>query len=216
MDISWNEEVDVVVVGYGLSGAVAAIEAHDAGARVLILEKGEYPGGLSILAGGAVTCAHDVEATTEYLTQTSGGRLDDNLIGSFAQGLVDVEQYVRKLAEVNNARVVIEAMPHMGLPVYPFAGRDTFYFVRVLDVPGFKGFSWVQRLKPAGVNLMKVAMDNIEVRQINVLLSTPAKRLVTGGNSMVIGVVAESAGKEIAMKARCAVILACGGFEQNQ
>ena len=35
----WDYEADVVVVGYGGAGAAAAIEAHDAGATVLILEK---------------------------------------------------------------------------------------------------------------------------------------------------------------------------------
>ena len=35
----WNEAADVVVVGYGGAGAVAAIAAHDEGAKVLILEK---------------------------------------------------------------------------------------------------------------------------------------------------------------------------------
>jgi 3-oxosteroid 1-dehydrogenase len=35
----WSEEADVVIVGYGGAGAVAAITAHDAGAKALILEK---------------------------------------------------------------------------------------------------------------------------------------------------------------------------------
>jgi succinate dehydrogenase/fumarate reductase flavoprotein subunit len=35
----WDFEADVVVVGYGGAGAVAAITAHDAGAKILILEK---------------------------------------------------------------------------------------------------------------------------------------------------------------------------------
>ena len=35
----WTEEAEVVVVGYGSAGAVTAIAAHDAGAKVLILEK---------------------------------------------------------------------------------------------------------------------------------------------------------------------------------
>jgi len=35
----WHGEVDVVVVGYGGAGAAAAITAHDAGAKVLILER---------------------------------------------------------------------------------------------------------------------------------------------------------------------------------
>ncbi len=34
---TFEEEVDVVVVGYGFAGGVSAIEAHDAGAKVLVV-----------------------------------------------------------------------------------------------------------------------------------------------------------------------------------
>jgi len=39
--IHWADETDVLICGYGLAGATAAIEAHDLdpGADVLILEK---------------------------------------------------------------------------------------------------------------------------------------------------------------------------------
>lgn len=40
--------VDVVVVGAGYAGGRAAIAAHDAGAKVMILEKMSHPGGISI------------------------------------------------------------------------------------------------------------------------------------------------------------------------
>ena len=45
----WDEEADVVVVGYGFAGSAAAIAAHDAGAKVLMLEKApeEHKGGNS-------------------------------------------------------------------------------------------------------------------------------------------------------------------------
>lgn len=48
----WDLEADIVVVGYGLSGAVAAIECHDAGASVIVLEKMPQEGGISRTAGG--------------------------------------------------------------------------------------------------------------------------------------------------------------------
>ena len=35
----WDREADVVIVGFGAAGAVAAITAHGAGPNVLILEK---------------------------------------------------------------------------------------------------------------------------------------------------------------------------------
>jgi 3-oxo-5alpha-steroid 4-dehydrogenase len=44
---------DVIIVGYGVAGATAALEAVDAGARVLVLDRG-YGGGASGLSGGVV------------------------------------------------------------------------------------------------------------------------------------------------------------------
>ncbi len=37
----WDEVADVVIAGYGSTGLPAAIEAHDAGARVLIIDKND-------------------------------------------------------------------------------------------------------------------------------------------------------------------------------
>jgi succinate dehydrogenase/fumarate reductase flavoprotein subunit len=224
MNRKWDKETDVLVLGYGLAGAVAAIEAHDSGAEVIILEKSQYPGGCSILSAGMVLCARDVEGATDYLVHTSGGRVDASLIRTFAQNLVDNELYLKKLAAVNGATINNTKAAEPGkeedlgyIPVgYPFPGYKTFYRAAVQEVPGFKGFPWVQRLRPAGVNLMKVVMDNVEKRIIEVLLSTPATRLVTDPSRAVIGVTARTAEKEIAIKAHRAVVLACGGFEQNK
>ncbi|MFC1870488.1 FAD-binding protein [Chloroflexota bacterium] len=212
----WDQETEVVVVGYGLAGAVAAIEAHDAGARVLILEKGVYPGGLSILAGGGVKCVGDVEGATNYLRITAGGRIDEELIRPFAQGLSENEEYLKELCRINEARL-IQRKTVKGLfqGVYPLPGRDSFYVVQVQEIPGFHGFPWVQRLRLRGVNLLKLVFDHVEKRGIKVLLSTPAKRLVTDAEGAVTGVVAQNGVKEITIKASRAVIMATGGFEQS-
>jgi succinate dehydrogenase/fumarate reductase flavoprotein subunit len=98
---------------------------------------------------------------------------------------------------------------------YAYPGGDTFYRTRVAEIPGFTGYDWVRRLTPQGVNMMHLVFGNVERRAIKIRKSTPAKRLVTDSSGVVIGVVAVEEGKEISIRARRGVILACGGFEQN-
>src|SRR6476619_1759268 len=46
------ERYDVVVVGFGMAGGSAALEAARSGARVLLLERAAVYGGTSAMAGG--------------------------------------------------------------------------------------------------------------------------------------------------------------------
>src|SRR6185369_13582095 len=50
----WDREADVVVVGFGCAGACAAIEAAEAGADVLLLERAGGGGGTSAMSGGLI------------------------------------------------------------------------------------------------------------------------------------------------------------------
>ncbi len=50
----WDLTVDVVAVGSGLGGMTAAIVAHDAGKKALVLEKAPKLGGVSAYSGGEV------------------------------------------------------------------------------------------------------------------------------------------------------------------
>ena len=45
-------ETDVVIIGYGGAGAVASVAAHDAGAKVLIVESSSHGGGNTLLSMG--------------------------------------------------------------------------------------------------------------------------------------------------------------------
>lgn len=51
---SWDEEYDVVVVGSGGAGFAAAITANALGSDVIILEKGAYVGGTTLVSGGGM------------------------------------------------------------------------------------------------------------------------------------------------------------------
>jgi hypothetical protein len=50
----WDEEYDVVVVGSGGAGFAAAVTSHQLGGEVIILEKGAYAGGTTLVSGGGM------------------------------------------------------------------------------------------------------------------------------------------------------------------
>lgn len=89
-----TQTFDVIVVGYGIAGAAAAIEAADNGAHVLVLDRG-YGGGASALSGGIVYAgggtAQQLEAgykdTPEnlynYLVQEVGDTVDEATLRRF-------------------------------------------------------------------------------------------------------------------------------------
>ena len=51
---TWDSTVDLVIVGSGGGGMVAALTAADAGASALVLEKQERVGGSTAMSGGIV------------------------------------------------------------------------------------------------------------------------------------------------------------------
>src|SRR6266404_2664790 len=53
----WDKAADVVVIGSGIAGVCASIEAADAGAKVIVLEKDAQPGGAAKFSGGHMTAA---------------------------------------------------------------------------------------------------------------------------------------------------------------
>ncbi len=53
----FDDECDVAVIGAGFAGLAAAIEASNAGASVVVLEKMHAPGGNSIISDGGVAAA---------------------------------------------------------------------------------------------------------------------------------------------------------------
>ena len=222
MNERWDLETDAVVVGYGLGGSIAAIAAHDAGAKVLLLEKMPVPGGNSILAGGSIIFSLKEDDAVKYLRACSDERVSQEMTEFMAKGMTWVPDYVNKLADEVDAVSTVMNVPFL---FYPFPGKESFRNLRIL---GFKGQEQVtavvqtldMRKRPAstrrgGVWLMQMLFRNVEKRGIEVMLSTGVERLVQSSEGRVIGVIARSGGKRVAVKANKAVILACGGFEFN-
>jgi succinate dehydrogenase/fumarate reductase flavoprotein subunit len=212
---TFDETYDIIVVGYGYSGGIAAIEAHDAGARVLLVDKMRFPGGISVCSYGAMRSAHNAEKAYKYLSATNGGRTSEPVLRALAKGMAEIEPYMRKLAKVNGAII----NPREKVANYPFEGYDTFYQTLIEEIPNFdpNGYYPHVRGAPGGAKVFKTLEDNVERRGIDVWLEAPVTGLITANESKeVIGAFIQRTDSVQRVKARKAVVLACGGFEANE
>src|SRR5262249_55345259 len=154
-----------VVVGFGLAGAIAAIEAHDAGAKVLLLEKAAFPGGLSICAGGGARIADDADKSFAYLQATCAGTTADSVLRALAHGITKLERYVRKLAAPLQAEIKIVGTKGN----YPLDGYGAWQCVEVGRIPGFEAAVEYPHVRLEGdvngVNMFKLAHHHVERRR---------------------------------------------------
>ncbi len=227
---TFDESFDVVVAGFGLAGGIAALNAAQAGARTLLIEKSPVPGGLSICSYGAVRSAHDFGQAFAYLKTTNDGRTPDDVLRVLAEGMCDIERYVRELGRINNAQIATSVEENAlreksGDPYrrqirgnYPLPGTDTFYHTTVMDVPGFdarKHYPWANGA-PGGPKLFKIVHDHLIRQGVEIRLATPALRLIADPETHEVrGVRVSTNGVERNIEARRGVVLACGGFEGN-
>src|ERR671918_2097706 len=211
-NLFWDKEVDVIVVGYGAAGGVSSITAHDAGAKVLLLEKMPHPGGISILSGGGVAFARNAEGAFQYLKRTCNWTTPDDILRTMAEEMVGMIDWLKALAQVSGTEPT--ETETRGHGPYPFPGTNDIDSIKLKDFPAYSEFPWAKGLR-GGARLFKVVYDNVNARKIEVMLSTPAKQLVTNSDGEVHGLIAERDGKEFNIKARKAVILACGGYEND-
>ena len=211
---SWDFETDVVVVGYGYAGGIASLEAKDAGAEVLVLEKMAKPGGISICSGGGLRTASNRESAFAYLKATSGGMTPDPVLMAMAQGMTEVPAYMEELAKINGAEVGSIFYPGN----YPFSGYKDLGFSVYRSIPGFDPLAYYPHVRGlrGGARNFKVVEDNVRRRGIQVFTKTAVKRLVIAPDRRVVGVLAERNGNVSHIKARRGVILCCGGFEADE
>ena len=72
----------IVVVGAGMAGLVAAVQAQELGADVVVLEKGDEPGGSMAMSGGTVWCRRiQFSPSNETGARLGGGRKAKDMAG---------------------------------------------------------------------------------------------------------------------------------------
>jgi succinate dehydrogenase/fumarate reductase flavoprotein subunit len=214
----FDEAYDVIVVGYGFAGGIAAIEAAGQGAKVLICEKMPQAGGISICSGGAVRCAADANDAFMYLKATNAGTTGDDVLRVLADGMVTAESYLQWLVSgVRGASLTLMMEKKGGN--YPFPGWQTFYSAQVQAPPAIDLGAMFPNVRtkpssgaPALFWIIRAHLDRLGV---DMRLGTTVRRLIRSPENEIRGVVAARPGGELRIAARRAVILACGGFEAN-
>ncbi len=209
----WDKEVDVLVVGYGAAGGIAAITAHDAGAKVLLIEKMPHPGGISILSGGGVAFAHNAEGAFQYLQRTCNGTTPDDILRKMAEEMVGMIDWVTELAKVSGTEP--SKTETRGHGTYPFPGTNDIDSIKLKDFQAYEEFPWAKGLR-GGARLVQSRLRQREQRATSkCCFRRRRKNWSLNADGEVIGLVAEHNGKTIRIKANKGVILACGGYEND-
>ncbi len=130
--IKWDGEYDVVVVGFGGAGAVAAKTAADAGAGVLIVEKapeGEEGGNTRYCGQLFAYGNNDYEATLAYYKQLAGGHdVPEEMLEVYADSIARMADVLADEFGANKAEFMDwSSVPLIGTmsPEYPeFEGSE--------------------------------------------------------------------------------------------
>ncbi|MFC1987291.1 FAD-dependent oxidoreductase [Chloroflexota bacterium] len=199
----WDREADVVVVGYGAAGAATAITAHDAGAKVLILEKapeGEEGGNSRVAGQGWLAPAPIDRAITYFNSLADAYAVPQDIVRVWAEEMGKNTDWIKSLG--GNVVQTRQGPKEAEFPDLPGADAVKTYFVG-----GQRGYQ----------SLWKLLKASVDKRHIEVLSATPAKELIKNcPTEEIVGVVAERQGKPFRIKANRGVVLTCGGFENNE
>ena len=200
--MSVEERFDLLIAGFGAAGASAAIAAHDAGARVLIVEKTAAGGGNCRHSGGFLFEVGGPEAI-EHLDALCFGKTDRAVLEVFAAGLHEVPGWIESLggscAPVDPAAFggMLPSWPH-----FPGSGHVSY-----------SQFQPAATERP-GVALWRLLEQGVRQRGIPVWLNSPVVELLIE-HGRVAGAIVEQDGVPRELRAGMGVVLCSGSFEHD-
>jgi len=220
----YDAEVDVLVVGFGCAGACAAIEASDAGAETLILERAGGAGGTSALSGGVLylgggtavqkACGFEdsPEAMATFLDRACGPAADLEKIESYCRG--SVEHYHWLIEQEVPFKHSFYPEPNMESPTDDClvftGGEDTWPFNEF--TPRVARGHKPQHPAAAGNFLMQRLEAAVRRREVSVEFDVSCEQLVVATDGRVVGCAGRRAGEPFRARARRGVVLCAGGF----
>ena len=207
----WDQEVDVLIAGYGVAGCAAALEAYekDPEAEILIIEKmtEELAGGNGRVSGQSLLVSHNADALYEYQRNMSvANPIPDDMLRAWAREMATLEPYI-------NARV--EEAGNEFVRGSGWSDQDAVYEFEEYGAEDAISYNGFVKPIPGGVWLtFKACVENRPA--IKRQFSSPIVDLVQDPDSLeVFGAVIEQNGERKTIRARRGVILAVGGYEAS-
>ena len=215
----WDREFDVVVMGTGGAALVAAITAHDQGARVLVLEKTHEIGGTTAFSGGVpwipmnrymkeAGIEDNREAALKYIRRITGGKEPNpDLLEVYVDNAYKAIDYLHENTPVRFA--VPESYPEYysyfdgtrsgrSLDPMPYDMNEIGeYGALIRNNPTFPPLTLEEGGAKGGIDFMKVAerMENNIVTMGRSLIAS----LVKGCLDRNIEIMMNTAGKELVL-----------------
>ncbi|WBM70799.1 flavocytochrome c [Buttiauxella sp. WJP83] len=191
---------DVIVVGSGGAGLAAAIQAHDDGASVLIVEKMPTLGGNTIKASAGMNAAETRFQRVKGIHDSKEKFYQETLIGGKNKNNPELLHRF-----VENAPEAIEWLAHRG--------------IMLNDITTTGGMSIDRTHRPrdgsaVGGYLISGLVRNITRRGIDVMLDTSVDEILTD-NGAVSGVRLLTDEQERIVVQAKSVVVATGGFSAN-
>jgi succinate dehydrogenase/fumarate reductase flavoprotein subunit len=199
----WDVAADLVVVGFGAAGVATAVTAHDLGAEVVILEKAPegQEGGNTRVAGQGYLNTSWAEQAAAYLTALCGPyTVPETMVKTWAAEMCRNNDWLASLGGDPQEH----QHPPVGTEFPDLPGSDCVHKFHYGPTYGYS-YTW------------KRFESLVKERPIRILYETPARQLVQHDiTKEILGVRAQRGDETIYVKARKAVVLTCGGFENNQ
>ena len=212
---------DVIVVGFGIGGACAAVEAVRAGRSVLVVDKfgaaanascGQYfyfGGGTSLQKRCGVVDTE--EQMLRYLLSSTGPQPNDARIRFYVEHAVESFEWLLSLG-----------MPFSADPrndCLSYSGSERTEPWRSIAAPAKRGHKAFiaedQTLSPGGRWLQRRLLAEVREKGATIITDSMAQRLLLDRNGRVTGVVVTRNGETKNFLARRGIVVATGGFALN-
>ena len=221
------ELFDVVVVGFGMAGACATLEAARAGAKVLLLERAAVHGGTSSMAGGhfylgggtAVQRATGHEDTPEamfdYLMAVTP-EPDEAKIRAYSDDAADHLDWLEALGfEFERSFYPEKAVIQPGTQGLMFTGNEKVWPYRDQVAPAPRGHKVPKPGDTGGAGIvLDLLAERIAETDAQVRFETGVTNLVADESGAVTGVAWRSFESTGVVRAG-SVVIAAGGFVMN-